>query len=37
MKITTYLTDCKRKVAEQSSLLNNIGSEENAYLVFPFA
>ena len=34
MKITTYLTDCKRKVAEQSSLLNNIGSEENAYLCF---
>ena len=32
MKITTYLTDCKRKVAEQSPLLNNIGSEGNAYL-----
>ena len=34
MKITTYLTDCKRKVAEQSPLLNNIGSEGNAYLCF---
>ena len=34
MKITTYLTDCKRKVAEQSPLLNNLGSEGNAYLCF---
>lgn len=34
MKITTYLTDCKRKVAEQSPLLNNLGSEGNAYLGF---
>lgn len=34
MKITTYLTYCKRKVAEQSLLLNNIGSERNAYLCF---
>ena len=34
MKITTYLTECKRKVAEQSPLLDNIGSEGNAYLCF---
>ena len=34
MKITTYLTDCKRKGAEQSPLLNNLGSEENACLCF---
>lgn len=34
MKITTYLTDCKRKVAEQSPLLNNLGSKGNAYLCF---
>lgn len=34
MKITTYLTDCKRKVAEPSPLLENIGSEGNAYLCF---
>lgn len=34
MKITTYLTECKRKVAEQSPLLNNSGSEGNAYLCF---
>lgn len=34
MKITTYLTDCKRKVAEQSPFLNNLGREWNAYLCF---
>lgn len=32
MKVTTYLTECKRKVAEQSPLLNNLGNEGNACL-----
>lgn len=34
MKITTYLTDCKHKVAEQSPPLNNLGSDGNAYRCF---
>ncbi|MCM1516725.1 MAG: hypothetical protein NC080_10015 [Paraprevotella sp.] len=34
MKITTYLTECKRKVAEPRPLLDNIGSEGNTYLCF---
>ncbi len=34
MKITTYLTEYKRKVAEPSPLLDNIWSEGNAYLCF---
>lgn len=34
MKITTYLTECKRKVVEQSQILDNIWSEGNAYLCF---
>lgn len=34
MKITTYLTDYKRKIAEQSLLRNNLGSEGNVYLCF---